>query len=295
MSIPSEMSRRSVAGSLQDRAIVVTGAGTGLGRAYAIAAGAAGARVVVNDIDAEAARATATSIGDAAISVVGSVSNWDDAARVIETCVESFGAIDGLVNNAGVLHAGAAWEDTETAIRRTVEVNVLGAMFCGVHALRSMVARGSGSIVNVVSGSMLGIPHLSTYGATKGAIASLTWGWAVEAEGTGVRVNALSPIARTEMGNAWSLSDRNDDDNPDPEIIAPAAVYLLSDLSSVLHGQILRFNGRAVGLLSPPRVELTSVELTDWTADDIATAVDAELADRLPRIGRGAAIPDSLI
>lgn len=284
-----------MAGSLQDRAIVVTGAGTGLGRAYAIAAGAAGARVVVNDIDAEAARATATSIGDAAISVVGSVSNWDDAARVIETCVESFGAIDGLVNNAGVLHAGAAWEDTETAIRRTVEVNVLGAMFCGVHALRSMVARGSGSIVNVVSGSMLGIPHLSTYGATKGAIASLTWGWAVEAEGTGVRVNALSPIARTEMGNAWSLSDRNDDDNPDPEIIAPAAVYLLSDLSSVLHGQILRFNGRAVGLLSPPRVELTSVELTDWTADDIATAVDAELADRLPRIGRGAAIPDSLI
>lgn len=289
------MSRRSVAGSLQDRAIVVTGAGTGLGRAYAIAAGAAGARVVVNDIDAEAARATATSIGDAAISVVGSVSNWDDAARVIETCVESFGAIDGLVNNAGVLHAGAAWEDTETAIRQTVEVNVLGAMFCGVHALRSMVARGSGSIVNVVSGSMLGIPHLSTYGATKGAIASLTWGWAVEAEGTGVRVNALSPIARTEMGNAWSLSDRNDDDNPDPDIIAPAAVYLLSDLSSVLHGQILRFNGRAVGLLSPPRVELTSVELTDWTADDIATAVEAELADRLPRIGRGAAIPDSLI
>lgn len=284
-----------MAGSLQDRAIVVTGAGTGLGRAYAIAAGAAGARVVVNDIDAEAARATATSIGDAAISVVGSVSNWDDAARVIETCVESFGAIDGLVNNAGVLHAGAAWEDTETAIRQTVEVNVLGAMFCGVHALRSMVARGSGSIVNVVSGSMLGIPHLSTYGATKGAIASLTWGWAVEAEGTGVRVNALSPIARTEMGNAWSLSDRNDDDNPDPDIIAPAAVYLLSDLSSVLHGQILRFNGRAVGLLSPPRVELTSVELTDWTADDIATAVEAELADRLPRIGRGAAIPDSLI
>ncbi|ROZ49038.1 SDR family oxidoreductase [Rhodococcus sp. WS3] len=295
MNTPSANNTPSVAGSLQGRAIVVTGAGTGLGRAYAIAAGAAGARVLVNDIDAEAAQATATSIGDAAIAVAGSVSSWDDAARVIGACVESFGAIDGLVNNAGVLHAGPAWEDNETAIRRIVEVNVLGTMFCGVHALRAMIPRGSGSIVNIVSGAMLGIPHLSTYGATKGAIASLTWGWAVDTEGTGVRVNALSPVARTEMVNAWSLSDRTNDNNPDPDVIAPAAVYLLGDQSSGLHGQILRFNGRVVGLLSPPRVEVTSGERADWTVDGIASAVDAELADRLPGIGRGAAMPNSLI
>ncbi|WP_405146695.1 SDR family oxidoreductase [Nocardia salmonicida] len=291
----SSTTRPSAASPLQHRAIVVTGAGAGLGRAYAIAAGAAGARVIVNDIDADAARATASLIGDAAIAVAGSVSSWDDAKRVVGACIEHYGAIDGLVNNAGVLDSGSAWEASEASIRRTVEVNVLGAMFCGVHALRAMVSRGSGSIVNVVSGAMLGIPHLSTYGATKGAIASLTWGWAVDAETTGVRVNALSPIARTEMGSAWSLSDRNDDDNPAPDIIAPAAVYLLSDRSSRLHGQILRFNGRVVGLLSPPRVDAMSAERTNWTVDDIAAAVDAELADALPGVGRGAAIPESLI
>jgi NAD(P)-dependent dehydrogenase (short-subunit alcohol dehydrogenase family) len=289
------MSRQSADLPLQHRAIVVTGAGAGLGRAYAIAAGAAGARVIVNDIDADAAQATASLIGDGAIAVAGSVSSWDDAARVIDACVESFGAIDGLVNNAGVLHSEPAWEGTEAAIRRIVEVNVLGTMFCGIHALRAMVPRGTGSIVNVVSGAMLGIPQLSAYGATKGAIASLTWGWAVDAEATGVRVNALSPIAQTEMGSAWSLSDRNEDNNPAPEVIAPAVVYLLSDRSARLHGQILRFNGRVVGLFSPPRVDAMSGERTGWTADDIAAAVDAEIADALPCVGRGAAIPESMI
>jgi NAD(P)-dependent dehydrogenase (short-subunit alcohol dehydrogenase family) len=141
-------------GVLDGKAVIVTGAGRGLGRAFALDAGAQGASVVVNDIDADAAEKVAAEIaesGGQAVASVGSVADWERAAELVATCLEEYGAVDGLVNNAGVLNLAPPWAETEESIRRVVEVNLLGALFVGSHAVRAMIDQGSGSIVNITS------------------------------------------------------------------------------------------------------------------------------------------------
>ena len=152
-------------GLLDGKAVIVTGAGRGLGRAFALDAAAEGASVVVNDIDTEAAEKVAAEIagdGGRAVSCAGSVANWDQADDLVQTCLKEYGALDGLVNNAGVLALRPAWDETEDSIRRVVEVNLLGALFVGTHAVRAMVDQGSGSIVNITSSAQLGLSTMGT-------------------------------------------------------------------------------------------------------------------------------------
>src|SRR6202044_2759762 len=119
------------------------------------------------------------------------------AESIIERCVTEFGAIDGLVNNAGIVRFAPITEQTEADLRACFEVNALGTAFPGVHAARRMLAQGHGSIVNVSSMDHCGAPDLTAYGASKGAAASFTYGWAAELRNTNVRVNAISPTAHT--------------------------------------------------------------------------------------------------
>jgi NAD(P)-dependent dehydrogenase (short-subunit alcohol dehydrogenase family) len=122
------------------------------------------------------------------------VASWTEAAELIDSCVSEFGRIDGLVNNAALMWVGRPDQLTEADLRRTIEVNVLGTTFCGLHALGHMTAQGSGAIVNVTSGAHAGIPLQCAYSASKGAVASLTYAWAADVAGQGVRVNAISPM-----------------------------------------------------------------------------------------------------
>ncbi len=133
--------------SLSGRAVLLTGAGRGLGRAYAEAAAREGARVVVNDVDAEAAREVGAAIESASGTCavhVGSVADWASAKEMVELCVREFGRIDGLVNNAGTHYLVAPQDDEESQIKETIESNVMGTMFCGVHAMRAMIQQGEG-------------------------------------------------------------------------------------------------------------------------------------------------------
>jgi NAD(P)-dependent dehydrogenase (short-subunit alcohol dehydrogenase family) len=269
-----------MSGHLAGRAIVVTGAGQGLGRAYAVAAAQEGARVIVNDVDEVAALRTArliTDAGDQAEAVCASVADWAGAEFIVDSCVQTYGRLDGLVNNAGLFHVGPAAEESESQARAPVEVNVLGALYCGIHAMRRMTAQASGSIVNVTSGAHLGLPSMSTYGATKGAVASMTYGWALDVAGTGVRVNAVSPVAGTRMTDSVG-ADRAE--LPKPCEIAPLVVYLLSDLSAARNGQVLRHDGTAISLLMPAAFgePLAAAPLND--AQAIADALDSALAAR---------------
>lgn len=248
-------------GALDGKAVVVTGSGGGLGRAYALELAELGARVVVNDVAETGAAETRDLIieaGGTAVAHVGSVSDWVFADELIARSIAEFGSIDGLVNNAGIMHDRLSWEEDEASIRRTVEVNVLGSMFCGIAALREMVPRGSGSIVNITSGSLLGLNGVTTYGASKGAVAAMTYGWAVEVAGTGVRVNAVMPRAQTQMsavraGKATSLgaSGVSVPKSPQPDVIAPAIAYLISDRAVGLNGEILRHDGQQVTFVHP--------------------------------------------
>lgn len=258
---------------LKGKSVVVTGAGRGLGRAYARAAADAGASVVVNDVDVVHAQAVVDEItqsGGAAVASDHDVSDPVEAGQLVARCEGAFGAIDGLVNNAGLFHVGPAWDEEPARVRRLIEVNVLGSMFCGNEAIRRMRTRNSGSIINVTSGAHLGIPGMSTYGASKGAVASMTWGWALDLADLAIRVNAISPIARTRMTEASGTSGGS---QPEPEMIAPLVVYLLSDEAKDVTGQVLRLDGERLSALRPARFAEPISSAEEWTWSRIADAL----------------------
>jgi NAD(P)-dependent dehydrogenase (short-subunit alcohol dehydrogenase family) len=228
---------------------VVTGAGGGLGRAYAVALAEHGANLVINDVRGDRLYETEGLIRDQGcrvVSHVGSVSEWTSAHALIDLCVSEYGRIDGLVNNAGVLYERSPWDEDEDAIRRITESNLIGTMFCGVHALRHMVEAGYGSIVNVSSGAQTGMLGVASYGATKGAVTALTYGWALEAAAHAVRVNAVMPVATTAM------TRKKDGPRKDPRAVAPLVVYLISNRSAGITGRILRHDGGAISMLPSP-------------------------------------------
>jgi len=275
-------------GILDGKAIVITGAGSGLGAAYARLAAAEGACVVVNDVDSAAALRVVQTIrdeGGEATVHCADISSWNEAESLIETCVSSYGRLDGLVNNAALFHMALAVDETEDDLRRIFGVNVLGTAFCGLAALRRMLRQKSGSLVNVTSGAQAGMRGMSAYGATKGAVASLTYGWALEVEGTGVRVNAVSPIAQTRMVEANKAFTRSRGEvvrpiTVPPENNAPLMIYLLSDRSASVNGQVVRMDGKTLSLMTHPAVLQPGVSRNGWTVQEVESAFSSVL-DRL--------------
>ena len=250
---------------LAGKRVIITGAGAGLGRAYAIAAAAAGAAVVVGDI---------RTAGGEAVDVTGSVADWQVAERLASTCTRTFGGVDGLVANAAIMLNAEPWHETESDLRAIAEVNILGVQFTARHAMRAMVESGlGGSIVTVVSGARDGITGMSAYGASKGAVVTMTANWALAGAPHGVRVNAISPLALTRMSMADTRPDRPA--MPAPEGIAPLATALLSDRSAPLTGAVLRFDGTSLGRY---RSTLHSVSGSShgWSAEDLAKVLAAE-------------------
>jgi NAD(P)-dependent dehydrogenase (short-subunit alcohol dehydrogenase family) len=275
--------------TLEGKAVVVTGSGRGLGAEYAKLAAREGASVVLNDIDATALDETVESIrseGGTCVGVEANITDWAESERLIEACVENFGAIDGLVNNAGIQMMGGPKDELDEALlRRMFDVNVIGTIFCGTHALRRMFDQGSGSVVNVSSGSHVGLGLLAPYGASKGAVASLTYCWAVDTEGTGVRVNAISPLGATRLAAEFLEFVNTPEDEmatmleqfPEPARNAPAVVYLLSDLAEGVSGQMLRIENGRLCMVSRPAPILPSIENPDFSVPGVASVVDNSL------------------
>jgi NAD(P)-dependent dehydrogenase (short-subunit alcohol dehydrogenase family) len=276
---------------LEHRNVVVTGAGRGLGRSFAIAAAREGAGVVVNDVDGDVAQQVVDEIrgdGGRAVAAVASITEWDSAAEIVDGCVRAFGSIDGLVNNAVAYGFGHPWDQDPGEIRRQIEVNVVGALYCGAHAMRQMRRQRRGSIVNLTSNVMMGSVGMSTYGATKGALASVTFGWALELMGDNVRVNALAPGALTR-GNELAGAFRRPNRAPDsPDLVAPAVVFLLSDLSASMTGQIVMLMGRRLGLISHSKVLEPVLEQDAWSAESIADAYERVYRPQFQPVGRAA-------
>jgi hypothetical protein len=162
-----------------------------------------------------------------------------------------------------------------------------------------MLAQGSGSIVNVVSGAHMGMPGMGIYGATKGAVASMVYTWAMELAGTGVRVNALSPFGATNiLGNsARTLSERygappNAMGQPTssieiqpPEANSPVVEYLLSDAAAEVNGQLVRIDNGELQLYTHPALLVPSVKRDRWNAALVAQAFAEDLQHRQVKCG----------
>lgn len=174
-------------------------------------------------------------------------------------------------------------------LRRIIEVNLLGTAFCGVHAIRRMLDQGHGSIVNTVSGAMTGLPFMSAYGASKGGVAVLTYAWASDLAGSGVRVNAVSPMAHTRMTETDPPEGFEGDWQAEqlavqhltPEQNAPVVIFLLSDQSAGVHGQVVRIQGQALSLMRKPEIVRPILHREAWTVEAVADAFEHELRDVL--------------
>lgn len=281
--------------ALQGKSVVVTGAGRGIGEACAREAARQGAAVVVNDLDAGLAEQVAAGIrasGGRAAAQAGDVADWAGAEALIRFCVDTFGGIDGLVNNAGIFRMARVDALTEADLRDTMQVNVLGPAFCTRHAVPHMVKRGGGAIVNVSSGAQMGTAGMSAYGASKGAVASFTYACAIDLRDCNIRVNALSPRAATRMTEAAQLYDKVHGRTraippgvPTMSGNALVACHLLSDAAKDMTGQVVRIDGDKLSLCTHPAVLGPVITSAEWTREGVARAFADDLTRRQQPLG----------
>lgn len=284
-------------GTLEGKAIVVTGAGRGLGAAYAVHAAREGAAVIVNDVDSEFAEHTVDIIranGGRAVLSAHTVTEPDQAQAIVDACVAEFGTITGLVNNAGLNYEALPWQDDPAQVREVVEVNLLGTIYTGMAAARAMMDSGGGSIVNISSGASLGQRKLGAYAATKGAVASLTYSWALDMEEVGVRVNAVCPLAHTRMVWKSERSLRTCPPDRTPSRIAPVVLYLLSDASDGITGQMIRCNGPQLHIVGQPNFKAPILERQSWDTESVRTAFEEVFGAHLEPYGLEKRVPPRL-
>src|SRR6185295_3066065 len=184
----------------ENKAVVVTGAGSGFGEAIATRFAREGARVVLADVnEANGQRVTSAIVkeGGAARFVRTDVSRSAEVKAMIDEAVSAFGGLDVLVNNAGFSHRTMPmWELPEEDYERVFATNVRGVYLGCKYAVPVMKARGGGVIVNTASiGAVAPRPGVTAYNATKGAVVTMTRGLAIEVAPFGIRVNAVNPVA----------------------------------------------------------------------------------------------------
>jgi NAD(P)-dependent dehydrogenase (short-subunit alcohol dehydrogenase family) len=247
-------------GRLSGKVAVVTGAGSGIGRAVAIHFAREGAQVVVNDHRrdgmGEATVDTIKAAGGEAFYVGADVSLEKEVERLLRTAVDTYGKLNVLVNNAGVALYKPLRELTEQDFDLMVAVNQKGTFFGTKHAVAPMIAAGGGSIVNTASIAADHGQHGSfIYGATKGAILSMTRIAAAELAEFNIRVNAVQPgVIKTGMSSAGrenraEVMNRCARETPlghrigSPDECAPLYVFLASDESAFITGQKMAVDG----------------------------------------------------
>jgi NAD(P)-dependent dehydrogenase (short-subunit alcohol dehydrogenase family) len=236
---------------MNTQVVLITGGLTGIGRATAVAFAKEGAQLVVSGRHDEEGQKLVTEIrknGAEAEFIRADVRREEDVRNLIDKTVERFGRLDVAVNTAGTEGVpGPVTEQTADSYAATFDTNVLGTLLSMKHELRVMLPRKKGSIVNLSSTfGRTGAPGASVYSASKHAVEGLTKSAALEAAGTGVRVNAISPgpietpmlnrFAKTEERKAGMVSTVPLKRVGRPEEIAQAIVFVSSDKASFITG-----------------------------------------------------------
>jgi glucose 1-dehydrogenase len=249
---------------LEDKVALVTGAGQGIGLACARAFAREGASVVLADVNEAAVRQAAAQLqadGAKAVFVACDVSSKAEVEKAVAIAVESFGSLDILVANAGIVHAAEFLDLEEADFDRVLAVNLKGVFLAGQAAARQMVKQGGGgAIVNMSSvNAVLAIPNQVPYVVSKGGINQLTKVMALALAKHDIRVNGIGPgTILTELARKAVLGNQDAERKilsrtpmgrmGDPEEIAKVAVFLASDEASYLTGQTIYPDGGRLAL-----------------------------------------------
>ena len=245
-------------GLMDGKVAIVTGAGRGIGRGEAILLAQEGARVVVNELDADAGQAVVDEIvaagGEATLNT-GDCSEYDGARELVGQAVDTYGALDALVNNAGILRDRTLVKMTPEEWDAVVKVHLRGHYAPTHFACGYWKDNGRpGHVVCTASTSgLLGNFGQANYGAAKAGIAAFATIVAMEMWRYNVTVNAIAPAARTRMTEgAYGQIDSGDDfDFWHPDNVAPMVVYLCSDAASHISGKVFGVQGNVVELYQP--------------------------------------------
>jgi 3-oxoacyl-[acyl-carrier protein] reductase len=242
---------------LKGKTAIVTGGASGFGAGIVRKFHAEGARVLIADLNLEMGQELATELGDGVAAIATNVADGADVQKMTDYAVALWGHIDILINNAGTTHLPAAMEDvSEADFDKVLAVNVKSVYLTARSIVPLMKARGQGAILNVASTAGVSPrPRLSWYNASKGWMNNATKGMAVELAPSGVRVNALNPVA----GETPLLKSFMGEDTPEmrakflatiplgrfstPEDMGNAACYLCSDEASMITGVCMEVDG----------------------------------------------------
>jgi NAD(P)-dependent dehydrogenase (short-subunit alcohol dehydrogenase family) len=247
--------------TLEGKRAIVTGAASGIGRATATLFAAEGAAVVLADIDAAGTSAAATTIlasGGRAVAVACDVTRSDDCLRAVDTAVSSFGGLDIVFNNAGIIRRADVVETTEEEWDRVMAVNVRSVFLMSKHAIPVMVASGGGVIVSSGSGwGLKGGDRAASYCASKAAVINLTRAMAIDHGPQGIRAVCICPgdtdtgmlrdearqLGADERAFLASSASRPLARLGTPEEVARAVLFLVSDGAAWVTGTTLVIDG----------------------------------------------------
>jgi len=294
-------------GKCEGKVVIVTGAGRGIGRGEALEFARQGASVVVNDFgvnvhggepSSEVANAVVEEIqasGGIAVANADDVSDWNGAKRLVDTAIDSFGRLDVLVNNAGILRdrtvANMSIEEWDDVVR----VHLRGTFLTLRHSAeywKALAKDGAELDVRVIntssSSGLLGNPGQSNYGAAKAGIASLTIIAAQELLRYGVSVNAVAPTALSRMTEDRPFAQKylNLDSgtfNPlAPENVAPSVVWLATEAAKGITGRVFFVAGGSIAVAEPWRKGPEADKGARWDVDEL----DGVIPDLLSRADR---------
>ena len=299
--------------NLDGKVAVVTGSGRGIGRAYARALAEAGCAVVINDVDGDVAEQTVgelTGAGHKAVAEVAAVGGTEAAERLVARAVESFGGLDIMCTNAGILRDKVLWKMSDEDFDAVIETHMRGTFTCARAAAVRMREQGRGGRIIVVSSwaGQRGNFGQTNYAGAKAGIAAFARTWAMELARAEITVNAIVPNALTRMissipGMAEMVENAEKGEPlPDmvrkqmgmgmPEDVAPLLVFLASDAAKGVTGQCIGLGGDKLSLWCHPQEISAAYRDGGWTADAIAEIWSTSVGSRpetygIPFLGGG--------